>query len=75
MGETDVIQTNTLDKFAMAPEPPKVMPKWKKWAIIGGAVAVVATVAIVLATRGGKSASSANPTITISPGPVTVGGN
>jgi hypothetical protein len=71
MGEADVIQTNTADRFAAAPETAAHKVKWKKWAIIGG-VGVAAIVAVVLATRGGSS-SSPNHTVTITPGPVTIG--
>jgi len=44
---------------------------WAKIAIIGGAAAAVA--GIVLATRGGSSSSTGH-TVTITPGPPTVGG-
>jgi hypothetical protein len=43
---------------------------WFKVAVIGGAAAVVA--GVVVATRGGKSSSSGS-TVTITPGPPTVG--
>jgi hypothetical protein len=74
MGEAEVNQTNTADRFSQTPEPPHKKMTWKKWAIIGGIAAVGATVGVILATRGGSSSASANPTITISPGPVTIGG-
>lgn len=73
IGETDIIQTNSADRYSAHAEPPKRKGKWKKWAIIGG-VAVAVTVAVVLATRGGSSAAS-NPTVTITPGPVSIGGH
>jgi hypothetical protein len=50
-------------------------PRWVKLAILGGTVALAA--GVVLATRGGSSAATttaAPPTITITPGPPTVGG-
>lgn len=73
MGEADVVQSNTADRFAMAPEAPNRKGKWKKWAIIGGAVVAATVVAVVLATRGGSGASSPDHTITLTPGPVTIG--
>ena len=45
---------------------------WKKVAIIGG-IATAGIVIALIATRGGSS-SSGNPTITITPGPITIGG-
>jgi len=48
-------------------------PRWVKLAIVGGTVALAA--GIVLARRGGSSTTAtAAPTITITPGPPTVGG-
>lgn len=48
-------------------------PRWVKIALIAGGAAVA--VGIVLATRGGGTASAAaSPTITISPGSPTIGG-
>src|ERR1700680_733786 len=47
-------------------------PRWVKLAILGGTVALAA--GVVLATRGGSSTTSKQPTITITAGPPTVGG-
>ena len=47
-------------------------PRWVKLAILGGTVALAA--GVVLATRGGSSTTTSKPTITITPGPPTVGG-
>jgi len=47
-------------------------PRWVKLAILGGTVALAA--GVVLATRGSGSTTKAPPTITITPGPPTVGG-
>jgi hypothetical protein len=49
-------------------------PRWVKLAILGGTVALAA--GVVLATRGSSSAAAtvSKPTITITPGPPTVGG-
>ena len=76
MAEADITQTNSLNQFSATPEPPRKKMTWKKWAIIGG-VAAGAAVGIILGTRGGGSSttSSSNPTITILPGPVTIGGH
>ena len=73
MGELDIAQTNSESRFSMAPEPPRRKVSWKKWAIIGG-IGVGAAIGIILATRGSSSAASSNPTITITPGPVVIGG-
>jgi hypothetical protein len=67
--ETDITQTNTGKQFA--PSGIETVHKkmtWWKWTIIGGAAAGL-TIGIILATRGGSSP----PTITITPGPVTIG--
>jgi hypothetical protein len=48
-------------------------PRWVKLAVVGGTVALAA--GIVLARRGGSSTTTTSaPTITITPGPPTVGG-
>ena len=48
-------------------------PRWVKLAILGGTVALAA--GVVLATRGsGTTTAAGQPTITITPGPHTVGG-
>jgi hypothetical protein len=47
-------------------------PRWVKLAIVGGTVALAA--GVVLATRGGSTATTAKPPITITHGPPTVGG-
>ena len=70
IGEIDVSQTNTVNGFdSKTSKKHFKMTKWK-WVAVGGAVAVV-TVVIVLATQGGSSPK----TVTISPGPVTIGGS
>jgi hypothetical protein len=74
MGEADIVQTNTPNQFAAAYESRHHKLTWWKWAIIGGAAAG-ATIGIILATRGGGSTpASSNPTVTITPGPITIGG-
>jgi hypothetical protein len=76
-GESEITQTNSASEFAMdAPPPPKKVGKWK-WVAIGAAVAAAA--GIGLAASGGASTPTsgpaAAPTITITSGPVTVGGH
>jgi len=73
VGQGTVSQTSAL-KVKVEPEKKThsgglLGLSWKKVAIIGG-ITGGAIVAIVLATRG----SSSNPNITITPGPVTIGG-
>lgn len=72
MGETDVAETNTPDRYAMATEATPHKGIRKKWIIIGAAAAAAIAVGVILGTRGGSSAAS-NPTVTITPGPVTIG--
>jgi hypothetical protein len=74
LGETDINQVNSANQFAALVEPPhrKKIPLWK-WAVLGGVV-IGATVGIILATRGSSSPTASNPTITITPGPVVIGG-
>lgn len=76
-GEVEITQTNSADTFAMEAPPPPKKAGWWKWAAIGAAV--VAAGGIGLAASGGSSAPTtgpgAAPTVTITPGPVTVGGH
>jgi hypothetical protein len=72
IGESDIVQTNSPSIFATRPVPQRKLPHWWKWAALG--VAAAATVGIVLVTTGGKS-STPPTTVTVTPGPVTIGGN
>ena len=68
IGETDISQTNALQVNAVNLEkPPKKFGWWKIAALGGGGV--LAAVLIIVATRG-----NSDQTITIVPGPVTIGG-
>jgi len=69
-GEADVIQTNALRLTSDNLEPKKGWRRLLSWkvAIIAGVTTAV-VVTIVLVTRGGSK-----QTITITPGPVTIGG-
>lgn len=76
MGEIDIPQTNAGSAYAMTGEKTHHKMAWWKWAAIGGGVAAVA--GIIILTRGGSSSSTSSatvPTITINPGPVTIGGH
>ena len=69
VGEADITQMNALLASSLNMQklkPPKRFPLWKIIAIAGGGAAAIALI-VVLTTGGDK-------TITILPGPVTIGG-
>jgi hypothetical protein len=72
MGQITVRQTNGQE---LGLYPPK--KKSRKWLWIGIAAAAGGAVAGILVARGGGSSSTAatTPTITITPGPITIGGH
>jgi hypothetical protein len=72
IGETDISQTNSPDTFSSRQQPTSKLPHWWKWAAVG--IAAAAVVGIVVATTGGSSSSPAH-TVTVTPGPVTIGGH
>jgi hypothetical protein len=70
IGETDISQSNTVNGFDSKTTEKHhfKMTKWK-WVVVGAGAAAI-TVGIILLTRG----SSGPPTVSITPGPVTIGG-
>jgi hypothetical protein len=74
VGETTLSMTNVtriVDEDRTSKHESLWSHRWFKVAVIGGAAAIA--VGVVLATRGGGSKASTS-TVTISPGPPTVGG-
>lgn len=72
-GSTTIQQTNSLHVTSADGKPQRGWwGKWKWW-IIAGSAAGIAT-GVILATSGGSTSTPTNPTITITPGPVTIGG-
>ena len=68
MGEADISQINSASGFAAHTVAARgKLPRWWKWAALSGVG--VAVVVIIVVAKGGSSKS----TVTISPGPVTIG--
>jgi hypothetical protein len=65
-GEAVISQTNSPATLSMGTKPKK--PFWRNKYVLIGAGAVLVTTLVIVLTRG----SSKNPTVTITPGPVTV---
>jgi hypothetical protein len=70
MGQTVITQTNSASQLLTRVVPPKKR-WWRNKYILIGAGAAIAT-GVVLAVVLTRSSSSGNPTVTISPGPVTI---
>ena len=66
----DIVQTNSTKQFAAETTHHKGISK--KWWILGAVAVGGGTAAAILLTRGGGS-SSGPPTVTVTPGPITVG--
>jgi hypothetical protein len=73
-GSTSIYQTNASNAEAVQElsTPKKFWTWWKIAAIVGGAGAVAGILAATLG--GGNGSSSSSSTVTITPGPVTIGG-
>lgn len=67
----DIVQTNSTKQFAAETTHHKGISK--KWWILGIVAAGGGAAAAILLTRGSSSSSSGPPTVTVTPGPITVG--
>jgi hypothetical protein len=68
IGQTTYFATNSPNSLTIVPPQKKRTPFWRnKYVLIGAAAGVVAGVVVVLTTG-----HSSNPTVTITPGPVTI---
>ncbi|MDP9170433.1 MAG: Ig-like domain-containing protein [Acidobacteriota bacterium] len=74
IGEIDIGQTNSTKTFAAHSKPRRKLPA--RWKLVAAGIGIAAVVVVVVLTTGGSSSTAAvvNPTITITPGPVTIGG-
>lgn len=71
IGQATISETNSPNNLSVVEPEAKHTPLWRnKYVLIGVAAAAVA--GIVFAVRSGHSSPAPNPTVTITPGPITI---